>query len=306
MSYPKPSLVPRELTTDLFCCVVEEAIGKILGIVSALVSCHRVDEFLREEETDKYSQHNAENPADVNRVGLENATFTWAGNDSVKTDDSSKFRLSDITLDFQTGGLSLIVGSVGSVRNQNNRLSGVCLIAKLSQGKSSLLHALLGEMTLLEGRRFLPSNAVRKTDYDPAQALLADSVAFCTQSPWLQNGTIRENILFGAPFNQARYETVLHACALHPDLAVLQRGDRTLVGEKGTVLSGGQKARISLARAVYSSAKTLLLDDILSAVEWVKIGRGNCGRGAKLTFDSLTHLFRHPAPTQRNILHYIV
>jgi ABC-type bacteriocin/lantibiotic exporter with double-glycine peptidase domain len=81
------------------------------------------------------------------------------------------------------------------------------------------------------------------------------------------NDTIRNNILFGSAFNARRYKHVLDACALNPDLKVLDLGDRTEVGEKGTVLSGGQKARISLARAVYSSAKVLLLDDVLSAVE---------------------------------------
>lgn len=121
-------------------------------------------------------------------------------------------------------------------------------------------------MTLTQGRYFLPSLSSRRPGRDPAAGLL-NSVAFCAQTPWLQNGTIRDNILFGAAFNADRYGHVLNACALLPDLAALQRGDKTQVGEKGTVLSGGQKARISLARAVYSPARVLLLDDILSAVE---------------------------------------
>ena len=79
--------------------------------------------------------------------------------------------------------------------------------------------------------------------------------------------TIRENIVFGSAFNEQRYEAVLTACALRPDLRVMELADLTEVGERGTVLSGGQKARISLARALYSSAKVVLLDDVLSAVD---------------------------------------
>lgn len=133
------------------------------------------------------------------------------------------------------------------------------------QGKSSLLYALLGEMNLLSGRCFIPQPIIRQADQDSSK--LTDTVAFCCQTPWLLNDTIRNNILFGSAFNARRYKHVLDACALNPDLKVLELGDRTEVGEKGTVLSGGQKARISLARAVYSSAKVLLLDDVLSAVE---------------------------------------
>lgn len=136
----------------------------------------------------------------------------------------------------------------------------------IMQGKSSLLYALLGEMNLMNGSCFLPSPIVRPVDIDPGE-ILTDSVAFCAQTPWLLNDTIRNNILFGLTYNERRYRQVLYACALLPDLAVLELGDKTQVGEKGTALSGGQKARISLARAVYSSAKVLLLDDVLSAVE---------------------------------------
>ena len=120
-------------------------------------------------------------------------------------------------------------------------------------------------MNLLNGRCFLPSPIVRNLAQSPSA--LSETVAFCAQSPWLLNDSIRNNILFGSTFDAKRYKKVLSACALLPDLSVLEAGDKTEVGEKGTVLSGGQKARISLARAVYSSAKVLLLDDILSAVE---------------------------------------
>ncbi|CCU98314.1 unnamed protein product [Malassezia sympodialis ATCC 42132] len=96
---------------------------------------------------------------------------------------------------------------------------------------------------------------------------LTESVAYCSQSPWLLGTSVRENILFGTEYDDERYHEVLRACALEPDLDILEFHDETEVGEKGTSLSGGQKARIALARAFYSHAKHILIDDALSAVD---------------------------------------
>ncbi|OQR98564.1 ATP-binding Cassette (ABC) Superfamily [Achlya hypogyna] len=118
-------------------------------------------------------------------------------------------------------------------------------------GKSSLLAALLGEMHKApEG-----------------QVFLGGDVAYFSQQPWIQNMTIRENILFGRPYNRQKYTAVLEACALAKDLALFPAGDRTEIGQKGVNVSGGQKARISLARACYSDADIFLLDSPLSAVD---------------------------------------
>lgn len=84
---------------------------------------------------------------------------------------------------------------------------------------------------------------------------------------WLQNASIRDNILFGLPYVEKRYQATLTACALDKDLSIFEDGDMTEIGEKGITLSGGQKARVALARAVYSRAKIILMDDILSAVD---------------------------------------
>ncbi|RCN49284.1 ABC transporter, ATP-binding protein [Ancylostoma caninum] len=92
-------------------------------------------------------------------------------------------------------------------------------------------------------------------------------VAYVPQLPWIQNMTVRDNILFGKPFDKSRYNEVLNACALKPDLKILTNGDMTEIGEKGINLSGGQKARIALARAVYQDCDVYLLDDPLSAVD---------------------------------------
>ena len=139
--------------------------------------------------------------------------------------------LQDITLSFPIG-LNVVCGEVGS-------------------GKTALLQALLGEVDLLEGE-YHRSN---------------EMVGYCGQTPWLQSMSIRENILFSAPYEESRYQQVLEACALIPDMAGFTHGDLSMIGENGVGLSGGQKARLALARAVYSRSNILFLDDPLSALD---------------------------------------
>lgn len=92
-------------------------------------------------------------------------------------------------------------------------------------------------------------------------------IAYIAQETWIQNINLRENIVFGQPFNETLYNRVIKACALDVDLAILPHGDRTEIGEKGINLSGGQKARVSLARAIYQNADIFLFDDPLAAVD---------------------------------------
>ncbi len=99
------------------------------------------------------------------------------------------------------------------------------------------------------------------------QVELRGSVAYVPQSPWIQHGTIEENILFGLPMDRERYDDTLQACALEMDIAQLDYGDQTEIGERGINLSGGQKQRIQLARAVYQNCDIYLLDDIFSALD---------------------------------------
>ncbi|ESZ94420.1 putative ABC bile acid transporter [Sclerotinia borealis F-4128] len=139
--------------------------------------------------------------------------------------------LKNMTVSFPPG-LSLIYGEVAS-------------------GKTALLQALLGELDHLSGQ-FRPVNEV---------------VGYCAQTPWLQSMSIRDNILFSAPYQESRYKQVLDACALIPDMINFKNGDLSLIGENGIGLSGGQRARVALARAIYSNAKILFLDDPLSALD---------------------------------------
>ncbi|XP_018570688.1 probable multidrug resistance-associated protein lethal(2)03659 [Anoplophora glabripennis] len=146
-------------------------------------------------------------------------------------DDATEDTLHNINLTVSSGQLLAVVGPVGS-------------------GKSSLLNLLLKELPLKSGKMEI-----------------AGKISFSSQEPWLFTGNVRQNILFGEDYDEDRYQKVVDACALRSDFALFPFGDKTLVGEKGKSLSGGQKARINLARCVYKMADIYLLDDPLSAVD---------------------------------------
>lgn len=261
---------------------------QINELLNAKVSSDRIDEFLRADEVapevSSLKRDDLEASPSGDRVfGCENATFKWpaapvsdllgsGGQGSTKpswprrflkifrrstvepktsstpSDDSevssttAVFELKDVTFLPPRGKLCLVYGPTGS-------------------GKSALLAALLGEMQLVSGT----SHMLKKARIDPKTGL-NDTIAYCAQSPWLQHASIKANILFGHAYEPTRYEAVLDACALKPDLEILD-GDETEIGEKGVSLSGGQQARVALARALYSRSATLFLDDPLSAVD---------------------------------------
>ncbi|KAJ3366325.1 Multidrug resistance-associated protein 1, partial [Kappamyces sp. JEL0680] len=137
----------------------------------------------------------------------------------------------------------------------------VGISGKVGAGKSSLLAGLLGEMTLLSGH-----------------VKLNGRVAYCPQEPWIMKGSVQDNIIFGLPLDSNRLSTVLEQCGLVTDLSRFPDGVITEIGENGVNLSGGQKARVSLARALYSDADILLLDDPLSSCD---------SRVSRLIFDQL-------------------
>ncbi|PIK47382.1 putative multidrug resistance-associated protein 4 isoform X3 [Apostichopus japonicus] len=151
----------------------------------------------------------------------------------------------------QATGTKCLDGITFSVKPGNI----VAVIGPVGCGKSSLFMALLGELPHITGEITYNSR-----------------VAYTSQQPWVFSGTLKENILFGRPYNKPRYVKALSICALSKDLAILPDGDQTLIGERGVTLSGGQRARVSLARAVYDDADIYLLDDPLSAVD-TAVGR---------------------------------
>ncbi|KAJ3231382.1 hypothetical protein HDU78_007733, partial [Chytriomyces hyalinus] len=216
----------------------------ISNVFKLQVAFTRIEAFLDQPELDLYEQNCGDanaSSSDVEQVGFCSSSFNWhasnssiddSGNTLKEENSTSSFTLQNMNVTFPIGSLSVICGATGS-------------------GKSSLLQALLGEMKRISGDLYRPNGAV----------------SYVAQTAWIQNASVRENITFGEPFDLARYNKVVKACALEKDLAVLESGDLTEIGEKGINLSGGQKQRISLARALYSSALFVLLDDPLSAVD---------------------------------------
>lgn len=152
------------------------------------------------------------------------------------TNRDDEFILNDIQLIASPGSLTVITGPVGS-------------------GKSTLLSAIAGEVSDTSGT-----------------INCRGSLVYVPQEAWIFSGTIRENILFGHPYDEDSYTRIIEVCALNEDIKQFPGGDQTIVGERGAVLSGGQQARVSLARAVYADGEVYLLDDPLSAVD-VKVGK---------------------------------
>ncbi|KAK3797649.1 hypothetical protein RRG08_054673 [Elysia crispata] len=153
-----------------------------------------------------------------------------------ESDIDQAFSLKYISLQIKKGEHIAVVGVVGS-------------------GKSSLLMSLIGELP-----------------HEIGQISMNGRVSYCSQTTWVFSGSVRENILFGQSFDSSRYRAVVEACGLARDLELLPKGDQTFVGERGLQLSGGQKARLTLARSIYHGGDIILMDDPLSAVD-TNVGR---------------------------------
>ncbi|PFH46615.1 hypothetical protein AMATHDRAFT_154310 [Amanita thiersii Skay4041] len=257
----------------------------IMQVLQANVALKRIAVYLGEDEvTEQVSS--LKNDSDQisalaeEGLGLENASFKWnevesvddanregglatpkspasSSNDNVtiEVDDSSstvdlaadvhkrRFELRDVNIRFPDGQLTLVTGPTAS-------------------GKTALLMAVLGEMTTMSGR-IIMSKDTTKVDENG----LIHSISYAAQMPWIRHQSIKDNILFDSPFDEERYNTVIECCALKPDLDMFEDADATEIGARGVNLSGGQKARVALARAVYARTKYVLLDDPLSAVD---------------------------------------
>ncbi|KAI0711040.1 P-loop containing nucleoside triphosphate hydrolase protein [Cerioporus squamosus] len=212
-------------------------------------------------------------------LGIRATTFAWS-EQSLESSASPSTRAFKLRIDevmFEQGNVNLVVGPTGS-------------------GKTALLLALLGEMHAipngLESFIGLPRSR---------------GVAYVPQESWILSDTIKTNILFGSPYDEARYQQVIQQCGLEHDLSLFDCGDETEVGERGLTLSGGQKARVSLARAVYSSAETLLLDDVFAALDvhtarWIveKCLKGDLVRGRTII------LVTHNVAVVEGVASYVV
>ncbi|KAJ7047568.1 P-loop containing nucleoside triphosphate hydrolase protein [Mycena alexandri] len=216
-------------------------------ILQGNIALARISKFLDEDEVpDQVSALKSTSVEDA-EVGLviENGSFKWnelaakistaEPSESAAVEEETRFELRDISVSFPEGKLTCVVGPTAS-------------------GKTALLLALLGEMTCFPGTQVNPPKSSRVDENG-----LMRSISYSAQTPWLQYATIKDNITFGFPFDEERYKSVLEACALLPDLAILPDGDRTEIGVRGVSLSvlylASFRRRVALARAVYAWTK---------------------------------------------------
>ena len=214
--------------------------------LEAWVSLTRIEEYLDAPEKEQYVVPGSE-------ISFQDASIAWPSDG----EDSERFVLRDINVKFPRRKLSVISGRTGS-------------------GKSLLLASMIGEVDKLAGRIEVPTAPALYERYDSkankSDWIIDSAIAYVAQICFIENATIKENILFGLPYDAGRYRKVISACALTKDLEMLADGDNTDIGANGINLSGGQKWRLSFARALYSRAGILIMDDIFSAVD-AHVGR---------------------------------
>ena len=227
------SVIP-ELTTDL---------------IDAYISIERIERYLNSPEI-------AVNTNDASNISFENASLAWPS-DEKKEAGNERYVLRNLDISFPENELSVVSGKTGT-------------------GKSLLLAAILGEVDVLSGKINVPRAPVTRERRDHLATrdnwIIPSSIAFVAQIPWIENASIKDNILFGLPFDTERYNKVIEVCALRKDLDMLNDGENTEIGANGINLSGGQRWRVTFARALYSRAGILILDDIFSAVD-AHVGR---------------------------------
>lgn len=199
----------------------------------ALVSLKRIQDFLQLDEVEVHNKNHEEvihSPNDA-LVQFQKVSCDYKHNkdDKDSKNDRPEHILTNVDLEVKPGELLTIIGTVGC-------------------GKSSVIMAILNELPIISG-----------------EMLIKGKISYASQVAWTVPGTLRDNILFGKPFSNSKYYKVIEVCALERDMSLFPDGDRTRVGDTG--LSGGQRARINLARALYVDADIYLLDDPLSAVD---------------------------------------
>ncbi|KAJ7896009.1 multidrug resistance-associated ABC transporter [Mycena olivaceomarginata] len=226
--------------------------NSVVKILQVVLSLRRIEKYLELSEITPAPPLKHQSQV----ITFDSCSVTWPRNASLSTpiNTPQKFTLANLNLTFPTGELSLVCGKLGS-------------------GKSLLLLALLGEAEVVAGQMTCPRsppNFLASCTGDKISQqdwLVQGMCAYVPQVSWLRNASVKQNILFHLPYDQERYKKTLEVCALVDDLKILEDGDETEIGELGVTLSGGQRVRVSLARAIYSRASILLLDDVLSAVD---------------------------------------
>ncbi|KAF8963069.1 hypothetical protein BGZ46_001047, partial [Entomortierella lignicola] len=227
--------------------------------LAAIVATKRIENFLLLEEIredDVIKESGVPDDGNVPLVSIENGTFFWNKHNkatvSEENEDDDADERRPLLSEDNGDGISTVLQKP-TLENINFSVfnkSLTAVVGRVGQGKSSLLSAIIGEMYKSSG-----------TIHTHGQ------IAYVPQHAWILNCSLRDNILFGKSYDEARYRHILYACGLEPDIAMLPAKDLTEIGERGINLSGGQKQRVSLARAAYSNSDIYLLDDPLSAVD---------------------------------------
>ncbi|KAF8932958.1 Canalicular multispecific organic anion transporter 2 [Dissophora ornata] len=222
--------------------------------ISIRVSMRRIQGFLLKEEMDSSVVLRIDGlPRDTRTpvIQITDATLAWG-----PADISAEQASMNCTEDTETTALlsedsrKAANPTLYDINASITRSSLTAIVGRVGQGKSSLLSAMIGDMYKRQGT-----------------IKIFGSIAYVPQQAWIINATLRDNIVFQLPFDQEKYDRIVHACGLLPDIEILPARDMTEIGERGINLSGGQKQRVSLARAAYQDADTYLFDDPLSAVD---------------------------------------
>eukprot|EP01125_Pyxidicula_operculata_P020167 TRINITY_DN73_c2_g1_i1.p1 TRINITY_DN73_c2_g1~~TRINITY_DN73_c2_g1_i1.p1 ORF type:complete len:1092 (+),score=213.81 TRINITY_DN73_c2_g1_i1:119-3394(+) len=221
----------------------------VKALADSWITWDRIQTYLLYNELQDKRDYNPDS-TDI-KVEVKNAYFSF--DDYVKKDgdDNVGNKSDEDHVELDTG--SSVPTKVSVLKNINMVVRPTDLVAvvgNVGSGKSSLLHAILGQVQM-----------------DSGTVIVNGKIAHATQQPWLINASLKNNILFGSPFDRRKYERVIKQCQLKTDLELLPDGDETEIGERGINLSGGQKQRVSLARAIYADRDIYLLDDPLSAVD---------------------------------------
>ncbi|XP_069108585.1 ATP-binding cassette sub-family C member 10-like [Argopecten irradians] len=221
------------------------------GIMEAFISLGRIEKFVALEDIDlkSYYAKIQESTENKNVISVNTGKFTWE-DEKLEINESRQTETANRSGETTTTSGTLCLRDI-SVDIKDGQFIGV--IGKVGSGKSSLLSAILAEMYRKEG--------------EISVSILKNGFALANQQPWIQQATVRDNVTFGSPFNAKKYAEVLDAASLKKDIEMLPAGDKTEVGENGVTLSGGQKARLALARALYQDKDVYLLDDPLAAVD---------------------------------------
>lgn len=232
---PRSVYTTLALLNILHISITKQIPNAVMNLSECFVCSERIQKFLELSENEFDSDHTSyPQSSSQTLISVSNVSCIWnkVKKKADKLQSSMNIALNDISLSFESHNLYYIVGSVGC-------------------GKSALLQALAGELSVFKGKI--------KRNYA--------SIAYAAQDPWIMNGSIRDNITMGLPFKKEWYNQVIDACSLSHDIDGFLHGDHTVVGDRGVQCSGGQKARIGLARTFYQDPQVLLLDDPFSAID---------------------------------------